>query len=162
MNIDATVRLCRTHKLYSALINVYNRAMIDYTTPIDVLLVTASEPPAAPPSSRAAGGGAGAGAGSGDGEEEGRSRAGSIVALVATTPVRCLLFGLFCRRCCCYILTSKCHQQTEQRRMGYKLLLYIQYCLTGRAFPRGDLPPEVANTLRANVLSFVFEYDPPK
>ena len=32
---------------------------------------------------------------------------------------------------------------TKEQALGYKLLLYISFCLSGRAYPRGDIPPYV-------------------
>jgi len=35
--------------------------------------------------------------------------------------------------------------------LGYKLLLYISYCLAGRAFPTGDIPPSDARRVKWEV-----------
>ncbi len=45
MDIDNTLRLTLTHRLFSAFIHVVNRGLGDYTTPIDVLLAHAVELP---------------------------------------------------------------------------------------------------------------------
>lgn len=35
----------------------------------------------------------------------------------------------------------------EEQALGYKLLLYISYCLAGRAYPTGDIPAKVGHGL---------------
>lgn len=47
---------------------------------------------------------------------------------------------------------------TEKERMAYKLLLYIDYCFTGRAWPRKsvELPREYQPGVKAQVLSVLF------
>ncbi len=41
MDIDNTLRLTLTHRLFSAFIHVVNRGLTDFTTPIDVLIAHA-------------------------------------------------------------------------------------------------------------------------
>lgn len=48
----------------------------------------------------------------------------------------------------------------EKFAMAYKLLLYIDYCFLGRAFPRkGELPAEYKAGVKAQVLSVLFRKD---
>ena len=130
LDINAAVQVCVQHKLFSALVNVYNRGLMDYTTPIDLLLVPVMEPvvPAT----------------GGDASSTAMTTPGGAQPAEHTTAVQKLL----------------ARTDEEQRRIGYKLLLYLQYCLLGRAFPRGDVPPHILPTLRADVMSFLFEERP--
>eukprot|EP01147_Barroeca_monosierra_P003329 gene3329-6013_t len=43
----------------------------------------------------------------------------------------------------------------QERELGYKLLLYISFCLAGRAFPRGDIPRDRVRRVRWEVYRFV-------
>ena len=130
LDINAAVQVCVQHKLFSALVNVYNRGLMDYTTPIDLLLVPVMERvvPAT----------------GGDASSTAMTTPGGAQPAEHTTAVQKLL----------------ARTDEEQRRIGYKLLLYLQYCLLGRAFPRGDVPPHILPTLRADVMSFLFEERP--
>ena len=44
----------------------------------------------------------------------------------------------------------------SKRECGYKFLLYIKCCLTGRAFPRGELPESSKPFVRLQVMKWMF------
>lgn len=47
----------------------------------------------------------------------------------------------------------------DRRNVGLKLLLYIQYCLRGKGFPRGDMERETALTVKSDLLRLLFSDD---
>lgn len=89
--------MCFVNRLYDALIYVYNRGMLDYTTPLRELFRPL----------RAA-------------VEVAHKQPGRPENMVQ-------------------------RMSKDDQAIGYKLLLYISYCLAGRAFPRGDLSKQVPN-----------------
>lgn len=44
----------------------------------------------------------------------------------------------------------------SKRECGYKFLLYLKCCLTGRAFPRGELPESVKPVVRIQIMKWLF------
>jgi hypothetical protein len=48
----------------------------------------------------------------------------------------------------------------ERVAFGYKLLLYLKYCFTGRAFPRGEPAPGHALLGRAHLCAYPFGPEP--
>ncbi len=44
----------------------------------------------------------------------------------------------------------------SKRECGYKFLLYLKCCLTGRAFPRGELPEATKSIVRVQVMKWLF------
>ena len=42
-----------------------------------------------------------------------------------------------------------------QIKLGNKLLVYISCCLAGRAYPLGDIPPNLVDTVKAEVFKCV-------
>jgi hypothetical protein len=44
----------------------------------------------------------------------------------------------------------------SKRECGYKFLLYLKNCLTGRAFPRGDLPESSKSVVRVQIMKWLF------
>jgi hypothetical protein len=83
-------KLCRTHRLHSALAFLFNRALSDYAAPAAELLLAHVHAPPKP--------------------------AGADSAPVQSAPSSC--WG-------------------PRRATGYKLLVYLHCCFTGRAFPPG-------------------------
>jgi Golgi CORVET complex core vacuolar protein 8/WD domain, G-beta repeat len=49
---------------------------------------------------------------------------------------------------------------TKREAYGYKLLLYVNYCLTGKAFPSGDIEPSRAASVQAEMIGFLFTRSP--
>jgi hypothetical protein len=47
--------------------------------------------------------------------------------------------------------------EDDLRPIGYKLLLYLSFCFSGRAFPRGTIPGSRLPSLRAEILHFFFD-----
>ena len=45
------------------------------------------------------------------------------------------------------------HLSDNEQKLGYKLLLYINFCLSGKAFPRGDIPKGLQNRVKFEVYS---------
>jgi hypothetical protein len=137
LDLNQAVRLCLSHRLFSAFVHVANRGLLDFALPVDVLLtavatceVTGSsqlevhEDRALLP----------------DEDQKpqishvgmtfgySRARGGSSAAVdTAEVPVKPMGRAL-------------------RQQLARKLLLYITYCLTGRRFPRGSLlnPPTPA------------------
>ena len=44
----------------------------------------------------------------------------------------------------------------SKRECGYKFLLYLKCCLTGRAFPRGELPEASKAAVRVQIMKWLF------
>ncbi len=104
-------RLCRAHRLHSALAFLFTRALADYAAPAAELLLAHAHAPADPPQtldptefdrgSRTSPAGAAAGG----------AAAGGGNAAASWGP---------------------------KRAAGYKLLVYLRCCFAGRAFPPGE------------------------
>lgn len=92
-------RLCRAHRLHSALAFLFNRALGDYTAPAAELLLAFVHAPDESPAESAS-------------ESAGDSPTVSRPGLAAAWGAR--------------------------RATGYKLLVYLHCCLSGRAFPPGS------------------------
>lgn len=90
-------RLCRAHRLHSALAFLFNRALGDYTAPAAELLLAFLHAPDESPAESAS-------ESAGDSPSAGRPAAWGA-----------------------------------HRATGYKLLVYLHCCLSGRAFPPGSL-----------------------
>ena len=101
-------RLCRAHRLHSALAFLFTRALADYAAPAAELLLAHAHAPADPPHTLhpTPGGSslAGLGANGGAADAGGRGNAGA--------------WG-------------------PKRAAGYKLLVYLRCCFAGRAVPPG-------------------------
>ena len=96
---DAQVtRLCRAHRLHSALAFLFNRALGDYTAPAAELLLAFVHAPDESPAESAS---------ESAGDSPAVGRPGPAAAWGA------------------------------RRATGYKLLVYLHCCLSGRAFPPG-------------------------
>lgn len=54
------------------------------------------------------------------------------------------------------VMLSDGLNQSQREQFGYKMLLYIKYCLTGKAFPRGDLPTKKIAGVKAQILAVIF------
>jgi hypothetical protein len=106
LDINNAVRTCLQHRLWSALVYVINRGLLDYSLPIDVLMTavmdTATFATTAASTRRPS--------------EDGGDNAGSSVEILPLTA-------------------------SEKSHLGYTLMLYIAYCITGRTFPHGRVIP---------------------
>jgi hypothetical protein len=49
------------------------------------------------------------------------------------------------------------HMNSKEQELGYKLLLYISFCLSGRAYPRGDIPPARARRVKGGVYKHILQ-----
>ncbi|EGD81414.1 hypothetical protein PTSG_02136 [Salpingoeca rosetta] len=107
MDIHQMVSLCWEHKLFDAMIYIYNQGMNDYLTPLREMmqLLQASI----------------------------RARSADVIAGGALHQ----------------------HLDEQELELGYKLLLYISFCLAGRAFPRGDIPKDRVRRVKWEVYRFV-------
>ncbi|CAL8466179.1 g5715 [Coccomyxa elongata] len=115
LDFNQVTRLCRAHRLHSALAFLFNRALGDYTAPAAELLLAFLHAPDESPAESAS-------------ESTGDSPAAS----------RSAAWG-------------------ARRATGYKLLVYLHCCLSGRAFPpgMGDVPAEMRAGVKAQLLAFL-------
>lgn len=135
LEVDEAVRLCQKHRMITALVNILNRGRLDYTTPIDLLLTALVREPN-PAAAQL------------DVDEL------VAVAVVADSPRDRADSGASVSAA-----GVTAASEADRRHIGGMLLLYIHSCLTGREFPRGDVPPERRGRLCATVLAFLFDKD---
>ena len=50
----------------------------------------------------------------------------------------------------------------KHQQLGYKLLLYINFCLRGQAFPTGDIPAGMVEKVKWEVFKFVLQREGPE
>jgi hypothetical protein len=127
LDFDSVIRLCQSRQLYSALIYVYNRGLMDYKTPVDVLLRGMHEDDEAATDT-------------GANKEADAAAAGGVLTHVQGSA------------------------WTRMEQLGYRLLLYVSYCFTGKNFPRGT-PTENTDmlpTMRKELFEILIERTPTK
>jgi hypothetical protein len=95
LDVDSAVKTCLRHHLYSALIYVINRGLMDYVLPIDLLLAASCS----------------------DMTVAGAFKKDALIVNTGDS-------APFTHEGC--------------RHAGYKLLLYMLFCLSGKSFPHGD------------------------
>jgi hypothetical protein len=132
LDFDSVIRLCQSRQLYSALTYVYNRGLMDYKTPVDVLLSgmhgddSASTPNA--DGSKAA---------------DATGSTGSVAADIS-------------------LPADVTADWSQRQQLGYRLLLYVSYCFTGKNFPSGTPfhDPDLLPEMRKEVLEVLIEQAP--
>lgn len=124
LDLDGSTRICLRHRLYSALVYVANAGLMDYSLPIDLMLAalmddgnglsSSSSQPGSKRNSFASAGRRGS-----DGSD-----------VLDDTPNR----GRSNTAASTDLVPMSSHDRTH---LGYALMLYLAYCLTGRVFPSG-------------------------
>ncbi|KAL6068650.1 RING-type domain-containing protein [Balamuthia mandrillaris] len=46
---------------------------------------------------------------------------------------------------------------SKWKSVGYKILLYVSYCLLGKAFPQGSIPRHLVTSVKVDVLNYLFQ-----
>ncbi|KJE92646.1 Vps8-like protein [Capsaspora owczarzaki ATCC 30864] len=109
LDLHQVITMCRQHRLYTALIYVYNRGLFDYVSPMEELVQRLYQ------------------------AVKGKGRAQAAATNDA----------------------APSGMSSSDFSIGYKLLLYMSFCLTGRAFPAGMLPAELLPTIKSEVYHFL-------